>query len=181
MPGHLKAKKARNFDAALSQYLAENNIASGAHHVLFTPGSDKIIIVTVESRILVIDLRHSEQGTFEVLEEFGHHRGLNSEGNSIEGQEAASVITVAVSADGQWLATGDDMNRIHIFNLDNLKVSYPLLLLGMNTDIVCSIILNFRIHTIITQHSHSTRFDPTSYLLARQPMNSTFTMLSIND
>lgn len=137
MPGHLKAKKARNFDATLSQYLAENNIASGAHHVLFTPGSDKIIIITVESRILVIDLRHSEQGTFEVLEEFGHHRGLDSEGNSIEGQEAASVITVAVSADGQWLATGDDMNRIHIFNLDNLKVSYPIQLLGMNTDRHC--------------------------------------------
>lgn len=123
MPGQLRAKKARNFDAVLSQYLSEHNIASGAHHVLFTPGSDKIIIITVESRILVIDLRHWEQGSFEVLGEFGHHRGLDSEGNSIEGREAATVITVAVSADGQWLATGDDMNRIHIFNLDNLKVS----------------------------------------------------------
>ncbi|KAI9312630.1 WD40-repeat-containing domain protein [Dichotomocladium elegans] len=119
--GQIRPKKVRSFDAALGQYLSTHNFASGAHHVLFTPGSDKIIIVTVESRILIIDLRHWEENTFEVLGEFSHHRGFDSDGKAIENREAATVITVAVSADGQWLATGDDKNRIHVFNLDSLK------------------------------------------------------------
>lgn len=113
----------RAFEKSLGQYLAAHNAALGAHHVLFTPGSDKMIIITVESRILIVDMLHwEEDGVFEVVKEFGHHRGLDSDGSET-GNKVATIINVAVSADGQWLATGDDENRINVFNLDSLKVS----------------------------------------------------------
>ena len=34
-----------------------------------------------------------------------------------------SVDRLAVSADGQWLATSDNQARTHIFNLDSISVS----------------------------------------------------------
>lgn len=121
-PGHLEVKKQRSFERELNNYLGQHHAAPGAHHVLFTPGSDKLIIVTAESRILIVDLSSWEEGSFEVLREFGHHRGLDSEGNTSEDHAIATVVSLNVSSDGQWLATGDDENRIHVFNLDSLKV-----------------------------------------------------------
>ncbi|KAL9541470.1 hypothetical protein MBANPS3_009109 [Mucor bainieri] len=120
-PGQLEVKKQRSFDKELNAYLGAHNAAPGAHHVLFTPGSDKLIIVTVESRILIVDLSSWEEGNFEVLREFGHHRGLDSDGNATDDYAVSTVVSLTVSSDGQWLATGDDENRIHVFNLDNLK------------------------------------------------------------
>jgi len=35
-----------------------------------------------------------------------------------------SVDRIAVSADGQWLATSDNRARTHIFNLDSISVSF---------------------------------------------------------
>ncbi|KAI8047916.1 WD40-repeat-containing domain protein [Thamnidium elegans] len=120
-PGQLEVKKQRSFERELNHYLGQHHAAPGAHHVKFTPGSDKLIIVTPESRILIVDLSSWEEGNFEVLREFGHHRGLDSEGNTSDDQAIATVISIDVSSDGQWLVTGDDENRIHVFNLDNLK------------------------------------------------------------
>ena len=37
-----------------------------------------------------------------------------------------SVDRLAVSADGQWLATSDNQARTHIFNLDSISVSFYL-------------------------------------------------------
>ncbi|KAG0165311.1 U3 small nucleolar RNA-associated protein [Apophysomyces sp. BC1034] len=119
--GHFNVKKVRDFESALNKYLAMHNAAAGAHHVSFTPGSEKLIIVTSESRILVVDILGSETEKFKVLREFGHHRGLDSKGNAVKGSKVATVITLAVSSDGQWLATGDDDNQIHVFNLDSLQ------------------------------------------------------------
>lgn len=116
-----KLRKVRSFEKELHEYLANKGASGGAHHVLFTPGSDRLIVVTVESRVLVIDLRKWEQGTFEVLREFGQHRGLTKDQSS-EGEGRASVLSVAVSPDGQWLCTADEHSRIHVFNLDSLKV-----------------------------------------------------------
>lgn len=123
-PGQLEVKKQRSFERELNHYLGQHHAAPGAHHVKFTPGSDKLIIVTPESRILIVDLSSWEEGNFEVLREFGHHRGLDSEGNTSDDQAIATVVSIDVSSDGQWLVTGDDENRIHVFNLDNLKVKY---------------------------------------------------------
>ncbi|KAI8987964.1 WD40-repeat-containing domain protein [Mycotypha africana] len=121
-PALLEVKKQRIFETSLNTYLATHNAAPGAHHVIFTPGSDKLIIVTVECRLLIVDISKAEDGIFEIVREFGHHRGLDSDGNPYEDDNTvATVVSVDVSSDGQWLATGDDDNRIHIFNLDNLK------------------------------------------------------------
>jgi len=35
---------------------------------------------------------------------------------------AVNVLRLAVSADGQWLASSDDHARTHIFNLDSVQV-----------------------------------------------------------
>jgi U3 small nucleolar RNA-associated protein 4 len=78
--------------------------------------------VTAESRILIVDLTHWEEGIFEVSREFRHHCGLDSEGHELDNSHVASVVSIDISSDGQWLVTGDDLNRIHVFNLDNLKV-----------------------------------------------------------
>ncbi|KAF7725831.1 U3 small nucleolar RNA-associated protein [Apophysomyces ossiformis] len=121
LSGQATVKKERNFESTLNQYLAAHNAAAGSHHVLFTPGSEKLIIVTSESRILIVDLLHDGCEKFKVIREFGYHRGLDNKENVIEGSKVATVITLAVSSDGQWLATGDDDNKIHVFNLDSLQ------------------------------------------------------------
>lgn len=38
-------------------------------------------------------------------------------------QKCTALIALATSIDGQWLASSDDLHRIHIFNLDSLQVS----------------------------------------------------------
>lgn len=92
----------------MAGYLAERNLASGAHHVRITRDNAKLIVVTVESHILVVDL-----STFEVLRDFEQHRQ----------DKVATVISIATSADGKWLATADELNRIHIFNLHSFEVN----------------------------------------------------------
>ncbi|KAG0785392.1 hypothetical protein G6F22_007973 [Rhizopus arrhizus] len=119
--GKLEIKKQRAFERELNTYLNEQGAAAGAHHVRFTPGSDKLIIVTVESRILLVNLTNWSVDTYHVLCEFGHHRGLDSDGNSSDDHAVATVVSIDISSDGQWLVTGDDDNRIHVFNLDNFK------------------------------------------------------------
>ncbi|CEG65053.1 U3 small nucleolar RNA-associated protein [Rhizopus azygosporus] len=119
--GKLEVKKQRAFEKELNMYLNEHGAAAGAHHVRFTPGSDKLIIVTAESRILLVDLTSWTIEKYPVLVEFEHHRGLDSDGNSADDHAVATVTSIDISSDGQWLVTGDDNNRIHVFNLDNFK------------------------------------------------------------
>jgi WD40 repeat protein len=42
----------------------------------------------------------------------------------------APICSLAVSADGQWLASGDLNNQIHIFNLDTMQVRSSIGFLG---------------------------------------------------
>lgn len=120
--GRLAIRKVRSFDKALAKHLASHNLAAGAHHVIFTPGCEKLILVTVESCILVIDMLHWETDTFNVTRQFDQHRGIGDDAQELPDSEPATVISIAVSPDGQWLATGDDKNRIHVFSLDGLQV-----------------------------------------------------------
>jgi U3 small nucleolar RNA-associated protein 4 len=57
-------------------------------------------------------------------------------------RQLVTVQRLAVSPDGQWLASSDDRRRVHIFNLDSIKVR-------------CSFPLQFSLLTSITQH-HTT-------------------------
>jgi U3 small nucleolar RNA-associated protein 4 len=50
--------------------------------------------------------------------------------NMDEEEEAVigAVTRMTISADGQWLATTDDLCRTHVFNLDALQVGIPFLI-----------------------------------------------------
>jgi U3 small nucleolar RNA-associated protein 4 len=91
----------------------------------------------ITSLILVIDL--SSEAPI-VLRTFNQHcnagsitsgrvvRGINKgtsdgDGQSIGGIDSVAIMKMAVSPDGQWLATSDDLCRIFIFNLDSIQVS----------------------------------------------------------
>lgn len=44
----------------------------------------------------------------------------------------ANILRIAISIDGQWLATSDDQSRTHIFNLDSIQVSVYFSLLALS-------------------------------------------------
>ncbi len=82
-----------------------------------------------------------------------------------DGQATSCTITrMAVSADGQWLATSDDRSRTHTFNLDAIQVKF--LPSHPNSQSSCS--LGF--HIVTSQHQgilpsfphaiHALAFDP---------------------
>ena len=53
--------------------------------------------------------------------------GEDEENEKLTKAALISVDRLAVSADGQWLATSDNQARTHIFNLDSISVSFYLL------------------------------------------------------
>lgn len=116
-PGQLKVKKQARLQNVLAAYLNSEEVI-GAHHVIFTPGSDRLIIATTDSRILVCSLLKWESGEFEVLCEFQDHRDSKSLNAK---RQIGTITSMTISADGQWLATADHLNRINVFNLDSLK------------------------------------------------------------
>ena len=95
-----------------------------------------MIAATISSHIFLIDLSDGESPR--VLRRFDHHRARNLVGgqriikgpkpdmDNVPHEEAdhtvATVSRLAISADGQWLATTDDLSRTYIFNLDSVQV-----------------------------------------------------------
>jgi len=90
------------------------------------------------SYILVIDISGEKP---KVLRKFDHHRQpigrvlkeLKTTGdvemtdfrNAMDGEQdplVSNIFRIAVSSDGQWLATSDEHSRTHVFNLDSLQV-----------------------------------------------------------
>lgn len=80
-----------------------------------------------------MDISQWEAGQFDVLRRFGQHRGTSVkdiDSMDVDGEQdnvgaagqVETIVSMAVSADGLWLATGDLLNRIFIFNLDTLQV-----------------------------------------------------------
>lgn len=85
----------------------------------------------------IIDITQYESGKFDILRKFGQHRGTGGkdmESMDVDGEEEVvrgegqveTIVFMAVSADGLWLATGDLKNRIFVFNLDTLQVQSPV-------------------------------------------------------
>src|SRR6267154_1340118 len=114
-------------------------IPTGGSSCTFTPDSSKLIMASaITSLILVIDLS-PEVPT--VLRTFNQHcnvvsissgrlmHGFNKQTSdkdeqSVGGPDSVTIMKMAVSPDGQWLATSDDLCRIFIFNLDSIQVSF---------------------------------------------------------
>ncbi|CAM0136702.1 U3 small nucleolar RNA-associated protein [Umbelopsis sp. WA50703] len=116
-PGQLKVKKQGRLEHALAAHLKSDE-SVGAHHLIFSPGSDRLLIATTDSQILVVSLSKWASGEFEVLCQFDEHRdGKNTNAR----RQIGTVTSMTVSADGQWLVTADHLNRIFVFNMDSLK------------------------------------------------------------
>ncbi|KAG0035119.1 U3 small nucleolar RNA-associated protein [Podila clonocystis] len=122
-PGQLMVKKQKSFPGVRG---------TGAHYLTFTPDSARLIVASTDSQVVVMDISQWEAGQFDVLRRFGQHRGTSAKDTDsmdVDGEQdnagaagqVETIVSMAVSADGLWLATGDLLNRIFIFNLDTLQ------------------------------------------------------------
>lgn len=165
-------------------------------------------MTTVSSFVLVLDLTGE---TPRVLRRFAQHRLQDSvvhnrvvkgrrknetgdmdvdtgadESDSDDELESTPLVVnisrIAISHDGQWLATSDDHMRTHIFNLDSIQVGHALLSILLDLTFFENSItvfylrfLNRHRHWILTlpvQTSLSWRFRTTP---------SSFTMLKVSN
>ncbi|RKO91094.1 quinon protein alcohol dehydrogenase-like superfamily [Blyttiomyces helicus] len=138
-----EVRKARTFPSPA--------LIPAAHALAFTPDSLRLIVAGIDSTVTVVDLStptfsvekrftaHRGQGDARarIVDPDGEDVDLmdvdgfegadaNGEGISeVRGSRGAEgpemVCSLAVSADGMWLASGDRIGRIFVFNLDSLK------------------------------------------------------------
>ncbi|KAG2057126.1 WD40 repeat-like protein [Suillus hirtellus] len=173
--GVLKSSRVRTFASILENRItaqsSQNPVSTGGSSFTFTPDSSKLIMASaITSLILVIDLS-SEAPT--ILRTFNQHcnagsitsgrmvrgsnRGISDEDEqSVGGIDSVAIMKMAVSPDGQWLATSDDLCRIFIFNLDSIQYhttlpSLPLppsvlVFLPDNPQILLAVLPNNTIH-----------------------------------
>ncbi|KAJ3095784.1 U3 small nucleolar RNA-associated protein 4 [Phlyctochytrium planicorne] len=99
--------------ARIKQFPSPSRIP-GSLAVAFTPDSRRMVLAGLDSVVRVVEV--GKDGGVEVLASFSQHVGGGE-----DGEERELVMTMAVSADGQWLTTADLGNRMHVFNLDALK------------------------------------------------------------
>ncbi|GJJ77656.1 U3 small nucleolar RNA-associated protein 4 [Entomortierella parvispora] len=127
-PGQLTVKKQKSFPGVRG---------TGAHCLTFTPDGARLIVASTDSRVIVMDLSKWETGKFDILRQFGQHRGsrkiskdnemdIDEEEDLVGGGHAETIVSMTVSADGLWLATGDLKNGIFVFNLDTLQLHATL-------------------------------------------------------
>ncbi|KAG1871158.1 WD40-repeat-containing domain protein [Suillus tomentosus] len=179
--GVLKSSRVRAFASILENRItaqsSQNPVSTGGSSFTFTPDSSTLIMASaITSLILVIDLS-SEAPT--ILRTFNQHcnagsitsgrmvRGINrgisdEDEQSVGGIDSVAIMKMAVSPDGQWLATSDDLCRIFIFNLDSIQYhttlpSLPLppsvlVFLPDNPQILLAVLPNNTIHIFHVEH-----------------------------
>lgn len=179
--GVLKSSRVRTFASILENRItaqsSQNPVSTGGSSFTFTPDSSKLIMASaITSLILVIDLS-SEAPT--ILRTFNQHcnagsitsgrvvRGINrgtsdEDEQSVGGIDSVAIMKMAVSPDGQWLATSDDLCRIFVFNLDSIQYhttlpSLPLppsalVFLPDNPQILLAVLPNNTIHIFHVEH-----------------------------
>ncbi|KAF7339840.1 WD-REPEATS-REGION domain-containing protein [Mycena venus] len=149
--GTIKPKRIRDFSAILLAHLPPKSTSTGGLAFHFTPDSSKLVISTaVGSYILVVDLGTGDENP-RVLRRFDHHRhgssipsdrvvkgrpadAENTDTPALTANEeedsdnempsvpiATSILRLATSFDGQWLASSDTHARTHIYNLDSIQ------------------------------------------------------------
>jgi U3 small nucleolar RNA-associated protein 4 len=96
----------------------------------------------LSAHVLVVDLGDDKQQPT-VCRKFNHHRRNILGGRVVKNHKSnnnaelsededitsgeltvASVLRLAISTDGQWLASSDDHGRTHVFNLDSVQVRH---------------------------------------------------------
>ncbi|KAF8213295.1 WD40-repeat-containing domain protein [Mycena galopus ATCC 62051] len=157
--GGIKPRRIRDFSAVLQAHLPPKSTSTGGLAFHFTPDSSKLVISTAAgSYILVVDLGAADEKP-RVLRRFDHHRhGSSISGDRVvkarptdaenadapppnEDEESesdmpsvpitTSILRLATSFDGQWLASSDTHGRTHVYNLDSIQhhcvlPSFPL-------------------------------------------------------
>jgi U3 small nucleolar RNA-associated protein 4 len=145
--GALKPKRIREFSAILQAHLPPKSTSTGGLAFHFSPDSSKLVISTaIGSYILIVDLGAGDEKP-RVLRRFDHHRhggsvpsyravkGLpvDAEHEDAEAESevpsvpiSTSILRLATSSDGQWLASSDTHARTHVYNLDSIQVG-PIL------------------------------------------------------
>jgi len=138
--GEIHPKRIRDFALVLE---AESlSSMRGTTSLAFTPDSEKLIAGDGASNIFVVDLSNTPP---RLLRRFDQHKNGNLELGQrvlkgrrqdrdpgvVDGASTtntpgisggvAAITRIAVSTDGQWLATTDDCRQTHIFNLDTLR------------------------------------------------------------
>ena len=79
----------------------------------FTPDASRLIVGGTDAILYVLNL--GEQ--VEIIATFDfHQKGTKSKRNK------ATILSLAVSNDNQWLVSGDHLNRLAVFSLDTLQV-----------------------------------------------------------
>ncbi|KAJ7492841.1 WD40-repeat-containing domain protein [Mycena latifolia] len=143
--GAIKPKRIREFSSILQAHLPTKITSTGGLAFHFTPDSSKLVIATaVGSYILIVDLGADDEKP-RVLRRFDHHRHGSSSDRVVKGRPgderaeipdaaveesenevlsvplATSILRLATSFDGQWLASSDSYARTHVYNLDSVQ------------------------------------------------------------
>ncbi|KAJ7706417.1 WD40-repeat-containing domain protein [Mycena rosella] len=143
--GAIKPKRIREFSSILQAQLPAKSTSTGGLAFHFTPDSSKLVIATaVGSYILIVDLGADDEKP-RVLRRFDHHRHGGSSDRAVRGRPgderaeaseagaeeseseaptvpvATSILRLATSFDGQWLASSDTHARTHVYNLDSVQ------------------------------------------------------------
>ncbi|TRM61425.1 WD40-repeat-containing domain protein [Schizophyllum amplum] len=147
--GAISPRRVRDFANTLAAHLPPSHGSTGGLAFTFTPDSSKLVMSSaLGSYVLVIDLGGVD-GVPRVLRRFDHHLsrtyalrdvlkrqgaeetgdvdmadGDNDSGIDLPSSSSSRIPAVqrlAVSPDGQWLATSDDHAQTHIFNLDSIQ------------------------------------------------------------
>lgn len=147
----MNVTRTKGFAAVLKDSIpTASNSSVGATVLSFTPDSQKLVICTSESFIIVFQLPQDDRSLPRPLRVFDHHRLRDVSPNSVPSNAGSgtnkgdgdldmddlsdedAVVTkqlfmipaitrVAVSQDCQWLVSADEMKRVYIYNLDSLQ------------------------------------------------------------
>ncbi|KAF9270464.1 WD40 repeat-like protein [Marasmius fiardii PR-910] len=146
--GSIKPRRIKEFFSMIQPHLPSEPASRGGLAFAFTPDCMKLVMTTaMTSCVLVIDL-HGADGRPSVIRRFDHHRKSTESSRRVmkdlkpkdvemadanDGEQSeredeeegtdihANILRIAVSGDGQWLATSDDKCRTNVFNLDSLQ------------------------------------------------------------
>ncbi|KII93432.1 hypothetical protein PLICRDRAFT_152118 [Plicaturopsis crispa FD-325 SS-3] len=193
--GDITPHRIRDFTAILQPHIP-NSSSTGGSAFCFSPDSSKLVMsTTLTPYVLVLDLSSDKP---HVLRRFDHHRttgiipgerivkkiGRESADDAPmeDGEDEVSNLTtatisrMAISADGQWLATTDDRSRTHIFHLDSIKhhcalpsFPHPVHALSFNSSHPNMLVLGFPNNTLQIFDVEARQFPEWSRALSHSP------------
>jgi U3 small nucleolar RNA-associated protein 4 len=91
-----------------------SSVTGPARVLAFSPDSTRLVIASSSHQIRVLDLAKMEViKTFEVA--------TPARDGDESAQTPSPLVSLTISSDGQWLATGDVANNLAIYNLDSMQ------------------------------------------------------------